>query len=207
MQIEPFPEDDGYRCWLSRREQDRLTTYYTEHPTRRLAIELMLDGLRSEEVPRVEPQHIRSLDVDEEAYKLQIPTAKATVEDKTGWRECPIATDTRQRAIMLKNTRGLRRDEPLVDKSKRQIQRWVTKAAGELADEGGEPDDWGYVTAHDLRRTWATYTFYRLFGNPGAIEVIMRWGGWRDRDTFRENYIGREPDDLAVELMDQAGLR
>jgi hypothetical protein len=34
----------------------------------------------------------------------------------------------------------------------------------------------------------------------------MRWGGWDDETTFRENYLGRVPDDLAADLMSDAGL-
>lgn len=52
MQIEPMPDSDGYRCWLSPSEQDQLVEYFSEEPKKRLAVELMLDGLRSEEVPR-----------------------------------------------------------------------------------------------------------------------------------------------------------
>lgn len=204
MQIEPFPESEGYRCWLSQREQEILEEYYSEEPVKRLAIELMLDGLRSEEVPRVKHEHFRTLDVDEEAYKLRIPKAK------TGYRECPVSNETKQRATMLKNARGLRKDDALVMNdgdaySERQIQRWVSNAAEDLAEENG--DEWRYVTAHDLRRTWATYTYYSLHESPGARDIIMRWGGWVDEETFRENYIGREPDDLALQLMEEASLK
>lgn len=62
MQIEPMPKDDGYRCWLSPTEQDLLTDHYSQEPKKRLAVELMLDGLRSEEVPRVATRDFRRLD-------------------------------------------------------------------------------------------------------------------------------------------------
>lgn len=52
MQIEPFETDDGYRCWLSSREQDVLVDYYSDDLEKHLAIELMLDGLRSEKFPQ-----------------------------------------------------------------------------------------------------------------------------------------------------------
>lgn len=34
----------------------------------------------------------------------------------------------------------------------------------------------------------------------------MQWGGWDDPQTFRENYLGRVPDELTADLMQQAGL-
>lgn len=165
----------------------------------------MFDGLRSEEVPRVAARDFRRLDGDEEAYKLRVR------EGKTGFRECPVSNETRQKAVMLKNARGLTKEDPLVDVSSRTVQRWIaggngtTGAVEELAEETGN-EDWQYVTAHDLRRTWATSTYYSLSA-PYALEVIMQWGGWEDGDTFRSNYLGKEPDHLAVEMMDEAGLR
>lgn len=205
MQIEPMPDSDGYRCWLSPTEQDLLVEHYSEEPKKRLAVELMLDGLRSEEVPRVATRDFRRLDGDEEAYKFRVR------EGKTGWRECPVSTRTKERAIMLKNAGGLTKEDPLVDVSKRTVQRWiagndsVTGAAEVLAEETAN-DDWRYVTAHDLRRTWPTTTYYSLSA-PYSLEVVMQWGGWKDGDTFRNNYLGKEPDHLAVQMMDEAGLR
>ncbi|MFW5949953.1 MAG: hypothetical protein ACOCR6_01200 [archaeon] len=107
---------------------------------------------------------------------------------------------------MLKNARGIRKDEPLLDVSDRPIQRWVEYAAEDLQDDPDEHDDWQYVSAHDLRRTWATSTYYRLDSHY-AVDVVMRWGGWSNRDTFVDHYLGREPDHLAAEMLDAAGIR
>lgn len=200
MQIEPMPEDDDYRCWMSAREQDVLLDHYDEEPRRQLALELMLDGLRSEEVPRVCVDDVRELDAESEAYKLRI------WESKTDYRACPISRDTRQKMLMLKNARQMRQDEPLIDVSDRTVQRWVEYARDELADRADETDDWEHVSSHDLRRTWATSTYYRLDSHY-AVDVVMRWGGWTDRETFVGHYLGREPDHLAAEMMEEAGLR
>jgi integrase len=195
-----MPKRDGYRCWLSETEVTILVNHSSEEPQKRLALELMLDGLRSEEVPRVTKQDFRRLDADEEAYKLRIH------ESKTGYRESPVANETKQRAVMLANARGLRQSEPLVDVTDRTIQRWVTSAAENIAEETVD-DDWHHVSAHDLRRTWATTTYYSLHASDVAKSLVMRWGGWSDEDTFANNYLGREPDALAAEMMVEAGLR
>jgi integrase len=197
-----MPSRDAYRCWLSAREQDLLVDFYSEQPRKQLAVELMLDGLRSEETTRVAKQDFRKLDADEEAWHLRV------WESKTGYREAPVSTQTKTRAVMLANARGLRQEEALIDVSPRTIQRWVTTATTALAEETGN-GDWCKVSAHDLRRTWATCTYYRLITNGGTNdvrEVVMRWGGWDDETTFRENYLGRVPDDLAADLMSDAGL-
>ena len=100
----------------------------------------------------------------------------------------------------------MHKDDPVIDVGKRTVQRWVTDAAEELAVETGD-DNWLEVSAHDLRRSWAASVFYRLNGSDVVKSVIMRWGGWSNQQVFEQNYLGREPDELAAELMDEAGLR
>lgn len=199
MQLEPMPESEGYRCWLSEREQAQLLEHLKEMPERQLAVRAMLHGLRSDELRWVRTGEIRELDAERTGYKLRIR------EGKTGYREAPISRDMVQQMRMFKNASGTRKNKPLIDASKRSIRRWLSKARSELA-EATDEDDWREVSPHDLRRTWATTTYYAL-DTHYAIDLIMRWGGWSDRDTFVNNYLGRETDSLAVEMMDQAGIR
>jgi hypothetical protein len=35
----------------------------------------------------------------------------------------------------------------------------------------------------------------------------MSWGGWEKQDTFANHYLGVIPEDLLVEMMNEAGLR
>jgi integrase len=194
---------DEYRCWLSLSEQDRLKTYYQDDLERQVAVRLMLHGLRSDEVTRVSRAHIRRLDADEESYKLKIP------EGKTGYRECPISSELRTTIVALSSaqgTRGGRADAPVCDVTTKTLSRWVDEAVESIANKDEETDDWEHVTCHDLRRSWATSTYYRLHASDVAKSIIMRWGGWTDEDTFETNYLGREPDDLAARLMHDAGL-
>jgi integrase len=197
MQTEPT--EDGYRVWLSEDEQDQISNYYQDDMERQLSIRLGLLGLRASEIVNVSKSDIRRLQTDDEAYKLRIE------ESKTGYRETPLPTETKQAIQMLSNAKSLRKEEPVINSSKRSVQCWVSSAADELADEtGGE--DWQHVSAHDLRRTWATYTYWQIGESDRAKDVIMRWDGWSDEQTFSRNYLGREPDDLAADLMQQAGL-
>lgn len=199
MQLEPMPEADGFRCWLSDREQELLLDHLKETPERQLAVRAMLHGLRSDELRWVRTGEIRELDADREGYKLRIR------DGKTGYREVPISRDMVQQMRMFKNTTSTRKNSPLITTSKRSIRRWLSKAGDELA-EATSDDDWQNVSPHDLRRTWATTTYYSM-DTHYAVDIIMRWGGWVDRDTFVNNYLGRETDQLAVEMMEQSGLR
>ncbi|MGB9932598.1 tyrosine-type recombinase/integrase [Haloarcula amylolytica] len=197
MQVEPYDNKSGYRVWLSDSEQQQLLSYYDEHPEKQLAIELMLDGLRADEVPRVSMSDFRKMNVEEEGWMLHV------WESKTNYRECPVSNSTVQKANMLKNVRSMKKSDSLVDASKRTVQRWVTNAAKDLSD--GE-EYWESVTAHDLRRTWCTHTYWSISG-ARAREVVMSWGGWDDVQTFSHNYLGKVPDSVAIDIMDEAGLR
>lgn len=50
-----------------------------------------------------------------------------------------------------------------------------------------------------------TYTYYGI-KNGNALDAVWQWGGWSDVDTLRRNYLSRVPDELALEMMDAAGL-
>ena len=201
MQLEPYDSKDGRKVWLSEFETERLTEYYADDPQKKLAVELALCGLRGDEITRVEFGHIRQLSTEQEAHKLTVPSGK------TGHRETPIGNDTVNTARIYRNAAGVRKDEPLVDVSTKTIRRWVARAGDDLASKYNDKSGWQYLTTHDLRRTWATSTYYRLNSSPVALDLVMSWGGWEDESVFRSNYLGKEPDELAVQLMNQAGMR
>jgi integrase len=201
MQLREFNKKDGYACWLNKAEQELLREYYSDDLEKQLAIDLLLDGLRGDDlVQNVSKEAIRQLDSDKEAYVLRIR------ESKSGWREAPVSVDTRNKVLMLVNAKGLNQDELAFDYNVRTIQRWVTRAATDLAEETGD-EDWNYVSAHDLRRTWATTTYYRLGGTERDLRAVMSWGGWSKRDTFEDHYLGVIPEDLLSEMMEEAELR
>jgi integrase len=206
MQLEPHDNKDGYRVWLNEDESELLRDYYSGK--QKLAILLMLDsGMRSEETTKATPASVRRLNSDEEAYKIAVYGKDTTGELRDGkWRETPISESAVEIIETIGSIKGHTQHTPVIDVGKRTVQRWVETGRDDLAEQTGN-DDWLEVSAHDLRRTWATRTYYRLNATDVAKSVIMRWGGWSKESTFEKNYLGREPDDLAAELMDAAGLR
>ncbi|MHB9286795.1 site-specific integrase [Halobacteriales archaeon Cl-PHB] len=208
MQTRPYPSKDGLRVWLSRSDrQELLDVYRDEQPKRQLALQLGLHGLRSDEIVNVTREHFREME-DADGYKLVIPTAKR------GARECPVAADVRQTATLLSNAIGLRKDEPLIDVSTKTLRNWIEEARQPLArgTDGRAAEGWEALTMHDLRRTWATDTYYSLAfaGVPIAEQLTMGWGGWAmtesGRETFRENYLGPEPDHITESAMEYLGM-
>lgn len=203
MQMRPYPGKDGQRVWLSRSEQAALLDVYDgdedPRPRRRIALQLGLHGLRADEVAEVCPEHFRRLDGAANRHALVIP------DGKTGRREVPVAEDLYQRVRHLKTGARMRQDDTVVDVGKRQVRNWVEEARDRLADDRDDGYPWHELGMHDLRRTWATDSFYSLAFNgvPIAETLTMSWGGWRQtetgRETFRQNYLGPVPDHIVVQ--------
>jgi len=200
MQTQPYPEKDGYRCWLSRHEQDRIRDYWSDDVQKTLAVDLALHGLRGAEIVEVAKDDVRELDTDTEAYALAIE------DGKTGYRETPLSSSTQQSLSIYANASNAHAGERLIDVTTKSVRRWV----GEAAEDAIDGPHAGAVGPHDLRRTWATDTFWSLGGGPQVEVTVMNWGGWKlsdaGRTTFRENYLGSIPDHVAVELQEKAGL-
>ncbi|AFK19006.1 site-specific integrase [Haloferax mediterranei ATCC 33500] len=200
MQARPYPSKSGKRLWLSRAEQEKLLSLVEdEYPRRRIALDLALHGLRSDEVRNVEPRHFEPLD-DQGKWRLTVP------DGKSGARDTPVSQSLRERVKYLKSAARMRADEPIIDVSTRSLRDWIVEARGKLADDLDD-DRWHDLGMHDLRRTWATDTFYSLAfeGVPIAEELTMAWGGWAmtdsGRETFRRNYLGPVPDHITSKAM------
>jgi len=214
MKTRPYPGKAGKRIWLSRAEQEELLESVVDDPRRRLAMQLGLHGLRSDEI--VSSDNSRGVTVENFRELANGATGYVlVVEDgKTGKRETPASPDLVERARMLKSAARLRKDEPLVDVSTRTLRSWMGDAREELASrlEERDAEEWSSLGFHDLRRTWATDGYYSLaFGGvPIAEELIMSWGGWAHtstgRQTFRTNYLGPVPDHVTERALDDLGL-
>lgn len=204
MQTRPYPGQPGRRIWLSRSEQRRLLDAVDDYPKRRIALQLALHGLRTDEIVAtdnsagVRYQDFRVLSNGDEGYVLVIE------DGKTGKRETPVSDDLYSRVDYYKKAAELRQDATLVDVSRRSLRNWIADAREVLLDVDDAADELGM---HDLRRTWATDSYYSLAlaGVPIAEQLVMSWGGWKQtstgRETFRENYLGPVPDHVTAEAL------
>lgn len=190
MQTRPYDSRDGNRVWLNQEDQETLLNQVDEQPKRQIAFSLGLHGLRTDEIIKVQEQHIRT--IADDTHSLIVP------DGKTGKREVPIDTELAKSIRMTKNVAGLLEHEPIVGVSKRTLRNWIS--------DYRDPLDCEDLGMHDLRRTWATDTFYSLAfeGIPIAEELTMAWGGWAmtatGRETFRENYLGPVPDRIVTKV-------
>lgn len=178
--------------WLDEQEKQALKDYYSGDIIRQFAIRLMMGcGLRSEEVPRV---CVGDLDETEAGFsRLKVR------ESKTTHRETVVPSEVEQMMRMIAQARNIGKYDPIINKTPRTIQNWVTDATEDLAEQT-ENIDWNKVSAHDLRRTWAT----DLIQDGVPSDLVMDWGGWEDHSTFREHYW-RESDEAVAEHLERIG--
>jgi len=209
VQTRPYAEKDGLKLWLNQAEQYDLLAATDDlegrpRPERKLAMALGLHGLRTDEIvptsngPGVTEGDVRELNGDR-GYVLEIQDGKTA----SSVREVPLAPDVARDIFSMKRAARARQDEPIIDFGKRTLRKWIKDAAEEL-DEPAPRE----LSMHDLRRTWATQTFYALAmdGVPIAEQLVMSWGGWAQnangRSTFREKYLGPVPDHVVADCLE-----
>lgn len=177
-------ESGYYRCWLSETEQEQMIEHFNESPKKQLALRLMLyGGLRVGEVPNISKNSIETTDAN---YDLL-----TVVDAKYGTRQTIMTPETAQQIRTVANTLSLSADEPIIDVGKRTVQNWVSQAA-----ESIDHPHAGNVSAHDMRRTWAT----RLVHSGLPSDIVMDWGGWADHGTFRSHYWSLSDEQVSAQL-------
>ena len=206
MKTRPYDERDGLKIWLTRSEQQQVLDVVEDDPRKKIALQLGMHGLRSDEIVDVEPRHF---------YELADSAGSALLvsDGKTGRREIPVSDDLRQSVRYLKNGAQRRKDEPVIDIGERQLRNWIEAVREQLASEDDrELTSWGSLSMHDLRRSWATDAYYSLAfaGVPIAEQLTLSYGGWaqtpKGRQTFREDYLGPVPDHITAQARNNLAL-
>jgi len=173
-----YDGQEGYQIWLDREEIATLLDA-TSDSTHRLAFELGVRcGLRSDEIVRVAPEHVRR---GEAGPMLRVDSAKGG-----GLRQTPLPDQLATRIETIADVRPEGDGAPVVDVSTRTLRRWIDRYGEELAESNDEPM-WESVGMHDLRRTWAT----SLKGADVDAMIVCDWGGWADLETFLDHYRGK----------------
>lgn len=90
-------------------------------------------------------------------------------------------------------------NEPICGVVKRQLQNWVNTAAENAAIASGDKN-FNKVTAHDLRRFFATHFLIRLGIRP---QIVTQLGGWKSPENMFEYLLF--PNDLLVHHLRKQG--
>jgi len=189
MQIERT-RDGNHKCWLRDREYRAIRDAaedWRDEIIVRLGGEV---GLRSFEVPQIEPGHMRREVLDEgDAFVLRVPRGKDTRDGGDGKpRDAFLPRDLERDLRRFAEERGVGDDEPIADVTPRRVQQVVKACARRAADTTGD-EDLRHVSSHDLRRYFAHRLLVRERVNP---RVVMAVGGWSDFQAI-EPYLN-QPD-------------
>jgi hypothetical protein len=91
-------------------------------------------------------------------------------------------------------------DERLFKCTTRTIQRDVTRSASNAATRTGD-DEFEKISAHDLRRYFATHLLFRHETSPPVVRML---GGWKSDEAMFEYLV--LPNDVLFERLGDAGL-
>jgi len=195
-------KDGSWNVWLSREEYQVLPRE-ADTFEREVAIRLMGDcGLRVAEVLDVTPAHISRMS-DGEHFELEIVAGKDTTGEYVDGkhRETWLPRDVEATINRYVQEADVDESEPLVPRSKRTVQYWVTEAAERAAVETGD-QDFRRVSTHDLRRCWANHLLVEENVSP---RIVMALGGWSSYDAI-EPYLAAPTEDNIISSMSQASL-
>jgi len=177
MKLQDYDAKDGKKVWLDADEIDEFLEA-ADGTEQRIAFGFLArSGMRVSEAIAITPADVVSTPAGE----------RARIWDGKGdkFRETPVPDDLRATVDAFADVRDESADTPLVDKSARTVERWVTRAAERRLATTGD-DGWQYLGPHDLRRSWGTL----LVQNDVEPGLVMTWGGWDNWETFREHYLG-----------------
>jgi predicted DNA binding protein len=145
-------------------------------------------GLRTAEIPRVAPRHLRGPSVSSEVCLLAVPADDAGESiDRETAVSASLAAELRRYA----ESEGLGAGEPFVDVSPRRVQMIVSETAERAAvrSGGAVPPD---VTPRDLRDAFARRLLVDRGVDPHAVREAGGWETMGTLDRFLGPLDGRE---------------
>jgi integrase len=199
-------KDATWNVWMTRDEYREIPRQAHTNQAE-IAIRLMGDsGLRVREVLDVAPDDI-SRRSDGTNFKLEVTGGKDTTGEYDGGKHretwMPRTLEAQINRFVQSAGRDLTDGDavPLVDRTKRTVQNWVTDAAARAADETGD-DDYRRVSTHDLRRCWANHLLVEENVSP---RIVMALGGWSSYDAI-EPYLAAPTEENINQTMSSVDL-
>ncbi|WP_418285146.1 bacterio-opsin activator domain-containing protein [Halorubrum sp. DTA46] len=162
-------------------------------------------GLRTAEITRVAPGHLREPDTGTGSGLLSVPVESGGAGDGDGRdrrdaadRETTVPASLAAELRRYAENTGLDEDEPFVDVTPRRVQMIVSETAARAAERtgGAVPSD---VTPSDLRATFAR----RLLVDRGVSpHVVREAGGWETMGSLDEYLDPLDGDAIAEAVAD-----
>lgn len=168
-----------------------------------IALRLMGDcGLRVAETLDVRPRDISRM-VDGMHHELEVVAGKDTTGeyDDGKQRRTWVPRDLEVQINRYNQEADLKDDDRLVNRKKRSVQNWVSRAADAAAEETSDPD-YRRISSHDLRRCWAHHLLVEEGVSP---RIVMALGGWSSYDAI-EPYLAAPTEQNIIDQMSEVGL-
>jgi integrase len=168
-----------------------------------IALRLMGDcGLRVAETLDVRPCDVSRM-VDGKHHELEVVAGKDTTGeyDDGKQRRTWVPRDLEVQINRYIQEADLKDDDRLIDREKRSVQNWVSRAADAAAEETSDPD-YRRVSSHDLRRCWAHHLLVEEGVSP---RIVMALGGWSSYDAI-EPYLAAPTEQNIIDQMSMVGL-
>ncbi|EJN61574.1 site-specific integrase [Halogranum rubrum] len=197
-------KDGSWNVWMSRREYHELPRQ-AHSELGEIALRLMGDcGLRVAEVLDVTPNDINRR-TDGRHYKLEVTSGKDTTGEHHGGKQretwLPVDLEARINRYVQNDDNDVGPNDPIVQRSKRTLQNWVSNAAAAAADATGD-NDYRRVSSHDLRRCWAHHLLVEEGISP---RIVMALGGWNSYDAI-EPYLAAPSEENIIKSMSAVDL-
>lgn len=183
--------------------RDRYDAVVRASETYRTALVVRLAGeagLRTGEITRVTPRHLRESASTSDAFLLAVPAAGGDDAARTDGRPVVETDDRIDRETHVPaslgaeirryaDSQGLGEDEPYVDVSDRRIQMLVGEAASRAADRTNDPE-LAEATPRDLRQFFARRLLVDRDVDPYVVREAGGWGTLRALDDYLEPLDG-----------------
>jgi predicted DNA binding protein len=157
-------------------------------------------GLRTEEITRVTPRHLREAESVAGAHLLAVPATDGDAEsggsEEATDRETVVPASLAADLGRYATSEGIGDDEPYVDLSPRRVQMIVRDTAERAADSTDAVPD-GRVTPSVLRQTFARRLLVERDVDPRAVRDA---GGWESLATLDSHLDALDAEALAAAI-------
>lgn len=193
-----FVDTDEYRTLLESAYEPQSRTVRQV----RLEMRLMACSMRVDTVSDLRRSQFEQHETSEGDHWMCTVQAKDSTdrEAETRPRGVFIPDDLMNDIENYADKKSISSDDLLFPISTRTIQRDVTRSAANAATKTGN-EDFRKISAHDLRRYFATHL---LFRHQVPSMVVQMLGGWKSDEAMSEYLV--LPDDVLFERLGEAGL-
>jgi Phage integrase family. len=179
-------KDGTRRLNFTRDEYENIILEYVDDKQTEVIVRFLGGvGLRVGVLNGITYADIKRTENDE--FLLDLDNAKDTTGEYDGGkgRTVFVPDEVERVAYEYMHEKGLHRDDPLINISKRAIQYRLEKLRESLVKETDD-ERWGYLSAHDFRASLTNYLLHHSEVKPSVVKHQMGWESWETMKEYEE---------------------